>query len=200
MSSNWFACLCTKCQLPERGTASLSFASSHAQSMSTASTCPSAPIQEHPPGGGVCRAQPACWCVWPCVPTVDGQQTGVAVDHNRADVLLSPPLHTRTHMHLTCLCFLTDEKEESILGSIPLLSFRVAAVQPSDNISRKHTFKVSWPSSPRSDGGWGTVLLEHGSGGKRGEGWRRVKSHFPRRWSCSRGSKWAVPWTLCGLS
>jgi len=36
-----------------------------------------------------------------------------------------------------------DEKEESILGSIPLLSFRVAAVQPSDNISRKHTFKVS---------------------------------------------------------
>lgn len=39
--------------------------------------------------------------------------------------------------------FLPDEKEESILGSIPLLSFRVAAVQPSDNISRKHTFKVS---------------------------------------------------------
>ncbi|NXP15724.1 PKHA6 protein, partial [Thinocorus orbignyianus] len=36
-----------------------------------------------------------------------------------------------------------DEKEESILGSIPLLSFRVAAVQPSDNISRKHTFKVT---------------------------------------------------------
>lgn len=41
-----------------------------------------------------------------------------------------------------CLCP-PDEKEESILGSIPLLSFRVAAVQPSDNISRKHTFKVS---------------------------------------------------------
>lgn len=39
--------------------------------------------------------------------------------------------------------FPPDEKEESILGSIPLLSFRVAAVQPSDNISRKHTFKVS---------------------------------------------------------
>ncbi|NXB45886.1 PKHA6 protein, partial [Leucopsar rothschildi] len=36
-----------------------------------------------------------------------------------------------------------DEKEENILGSIPLLSFRVAAVQPSDNISRKHTFKVT---------------------------------------------------------
>lgn len=41
------------------------------------------------------------------------------------------------------ICPPADEKEESILGSIPLLSFRVAAVQPSDNISRKHTFKVS---------------------------------------------------------
>uniref|UniRef100_A0A8C5IDG8 PKHA5 protein n=2 Tax=Junco hyemalis TaxID=40217 RepID=A0A8C5IDG8_JUNHY len=43
-----------------------------------------------------------------------------------------------------CLFYYKDEKEENILGSIPLLSFRVAAVQPSDNISRKHTFKVSW--------------------------------------------------------
>ncbi|XP_073889916.1 pleckstrin homology domain-containing family A member 6 isoform X32 [Macaca fascicularis] len=41
-----------------------------------------------------------------------------------------------------CLFYYKDEKEESILGSIPLLSFRVAAVQPSDNISRKHTFKA----------------------------------------------------------
>lgn len=49
-----------------------------------------------------------------------------------------------------CLFYYKDEKQESILGSIPLLSFRVAAVQPSDNISRKHTFKVSWASSPRS--------------------------------------------------
>uniref|UniRef100_A0A8D0Y2P0 PH domain-containing protein n=1 Tax=Sus scrofa TaxID=9823 RepID=A0A8D0Y2P0_PIG len=48
-----------------------------------------------------------------------------------------------------CLFYYKDEKEENILGSIPLLSFRVAAVQPSDNISRKHTFKVSWPPSPR---------------------------------------------------
>ncbi|XP_059944432.1 pleckstrin homology domain-containing family A member 6 [Mesoplodon densirostris] len=40
------------------------------------------------------------------------------------------------------LFYYKDEKEESILGSIPLLSFRVAAVQPSDNISRKHTFKA----------------------------------------------------------
>ncbi|XP_045379767.1 pleckstrin homology domain-containing family A member 6 isoform X10 [Camelus bactrianus] len=42
-----------------------------------------------------------------------------------------------------CLFYYKDEKEESVLGSIPLLSFRVAAVQPSDNISRKHTFKVT---------------------------------------------------------
>ncbi|KFO77021.1 Pleckstrin homology domain-containing family A member 6, partial [Cuculus canorus] len=42
-----------------------------------------------------------------------------------------------------CLFYYKDEKEESILGSIPLLSFRVAAVQPSDNISREHTFKVT---------------------------------------------------------
>ncbi|XP_033266376.1 pleckstrin homology domain-containing family A member 6 isoform X17 [Orcinus orca] len=41
-----------------------------------------------------------------------------------------------------CLFYYKDEKEESVLGSIPLLSFRVAAVQPSDNISRKHTFKA----------------------------------------------------------
>ncbi|XP_075385349.1 pleckstrin homology domain-containing family A member 6 isoform X1 [Tenrec ecaudatus] len=41
-----------------------------------------------------------------------------------------------------CLFYYKDEKEESTLGSIPLLSFRVAAVQPSDNISRKHTFKA----------------------------------------------------------
>ncbi|XP_063153611.1 pleckstrin homology domain-containing family A member 6 isoform X1 [Candoia aspera] len=42
-----------------------------------------------------------------------------------------------------CLFYYKDEKEESILGSIPLLSFRVAAVQPSDNINRKYTFKVT---------------------------------------------------------
>lgn len=52
-----------------------------------------------------------------------------------------------------------------MLGSIPLLSFRVAAVQPSDNISRKHTFKVSRPSclggrgSARGGGGLGAPLL-----------------------------------------
>ncbi|XP_075052169.1 pleckstrin homology domain-containing family A member 6 isoform X5 [Mixophyes fleayi] len=42
-----------------------------------------------------------------------------------------------------CLFYYKDEKEEGILGSIPLLSFRIAPVQPSDNISRKYTFKVT---------------------------------------------------------
>lgn len=41
-----------------------------------------------------------------------------------------------------CLFYYKDEKEEGILGSIPLLSFRIAPVHPSDNISRKHTFKA----------------------------------------------------------
>ncbi|XP_054835235.1 pleckstrin homology domain-containing family A member 6 [Eublepharis macularius] len=52
-----------------------------------------------------------------------------------------------------CLFYYKDEKEESILGSIPLLSFRVAAVQPSDNISRKYTFKVTvcWMEETRGN-------------------------------------------------
>ncbi|XP_030076888.1 pleckstrin homology domain-containing family A member 6 isoform X3 [Microcaecilia unicolor] len=41
-----------------------------------------------------------------------------------------------------CLFYYKDEKEEGVLGSIPLLSFRIAAVQPSDNITRKYTFKA----------------------------------------------------------
>lgn len=35
-----------------------------------------------------------------------------------------------------------DEKEEGVLGSLPLLSFKIAPVQQSDNISRKFAFKV----------------------------------------------------------
>ncbi|XP_053310325.1 pleckstrin homology domain-containing family A member 6 isoform X2 [Spea bombifrons] len=42
-----------------------------------------------------------------------------------------------------CLFYYKDDKEEGVLGSIPLLSFRISPVQPSDNISRKHTFKVT---------------------------------------------------------
>uniref|UniRef100_A0A8C5U9S2 PH domain-containing protein n=1 Tax=Malurus cyaneus samueli TaxID=2593467 RepID=A0A8C5U9S2_9PASS len=70
-----------------------------------------------------------------------------------------------------CLFYYKDEKEENILGSIPLLSFRVAAVQPSDNISRKHTFKVSggdaggtaaalgWHRGGAGDAGWVPAAL-----------------------------------------
>lgn len=76
-----------------------------------------------------------------------------------------------------CLFYYKDEKEESILGSIPLLSFRVAAVQPSDNISRKHTFKVSWASSSRWEEDLG---LEQGKG------------HGPQESACGgrAGSRW----------
>ncbi|XP_018432324.1 PREDICTED: pleckstrin homology domain-containing family A member 6 isoform X2 [Nanorana parkeri] len=42
-----------------------------------------------------------------------------------------------------CLFYYKDEKEEGVLGSIPLLSFRISPVHPSDNISRKYTFKVT---------------------------------------------------------
>lgn len=37
----------------------------------------------------------------------------------------------------------TDEKEDTVLGSLPLLSFRIGGVEPSDNITRKFAFKVS---------------------------------------------------------
>lgn len=67
------------------------------------------------------------------------------------------------HARGSVLVSSADEKEESVLGSVPLLSFRVAAVQPSDNISRKHTFKVSGPSSPRPGGAGGTSPPAHGT-------------------------------------
>ncbi|GAA6069611.1 pleckstrin homology domain-containing family A member 6 isoform X1, partial [Tachysurus ichikawai] len=35
------------------------------------------------------------------------------------------------------------EKEEVVLGSLPLLSFKIGPIQPSDNISRRFAFKVS---------------------------------------------------------
>ncbi|XP_064858803.1 pleckstrin homology domain-containing family A member 6-like isoform X3 [Oncorhynchus nerka] len=41
-----------------------------------------------------------------------------------------------------CLFYYKDEKEEGVLGSLPLLSFGIGGVQTSDNISRKHAFKV----------------------------------------------------------
>ncbi|XP_067913522.1 pleckstrin homology domain-containing family A member 6 isoform X3 [Heterodontus francisci] len=41
-----------------------------------------------------------------------------------------------------CLFYYRDEKEEAVLASIPLFSFRISPVQPSDNITRKHAFKA----------------------------------------------------------
>ncbi|XP_059393794.1 pleckstrin homology domain-containing family A member 6-like isoform X5 [Carassius carassius] len=41
-----------------------------------------------------------------------------------------------------CLFYYKDEKEEIVLGSLPLLSFKIGAVQASDNISRKFAFKA----------------------------------------------------------
>uniref|UniRef100_H3BEH7 Pleckstrin homology domain containing A6 n=1 Tax=Latimeria chalumnae TaxID=7897 RepID=H3BEH7_LATCH len=41
-----------------------------------------------------------------------------------------------------CLFYYKDEKEEIVQGSIPLLSFRITAVQPTDNVNKKHAFKA----------------------------------------------------------
>ncbi|XP_067287779.1 pleckstrin homology domain-containing family A member 6 isoform X7 [Pseudorasbora parva] len=41
-----------------------------------------------------------------------------------------------------CLFYYKDDKEEGVLGSLPLLSFKIGPVQASDNISRKFAFKV----------------------------------------------------------
>ncbi|XP_074526921.1 pleckstrin homology domain-containing family A member 6 isoform X8 [Halichoeres trimaculatus] len=41
-----------------------------------------------------------------------------------------------------CLFYYKDEKEDSVLGSLPLLSFRVRRTEPSDNITRKFAFKA----------------------------------------------------------
>uniref|UniRef100_A0A671NUW9 Pleckstrin homology domain-containing family A member 6-like n=1 Tax=Sinocyclocheilus anshuiensis TaxID=1608454 RepID=A0A671NUW9_9TELE len=40
-----------------------------------------------------------------------------------------------------CLFYYKDEKEEVVLGSLPLLSFKIGPVQASDNINRKFAFK-----------------------------------------------------------
>uniref|UniRef100_A0A4W4GFW7 PH domain-containing protein n=1 Tax=Electrophorus electricus TaxID=8005 RepID=A0A4W4GFW7_ELEEL len=41
-----------------------------------------------------------------------------------------------------CLFYYKDEKEDVVLGSLPLLSFKISPVHPLDNISRKYAFKV----------------------------------------------------------
>ncbi|XP_059393793.1 pleckstrin homology domain-containing family A member 6-like isoform X4 [Carassius carassius] len=50
-----------------------------------------------------------------------------------------------------CLFYYKDEKEEIVLGSLPLLSFKIGAVQASDNISRKFAFKVWCESNEEED-------------------------------------------------
>uniref|UniRef100_A0A8D3DSJ4 PH domain-containing protein n=1 Tax=Scophthalmus maximus TaxID=52904 RepID=A0A8D3DSJ4_SCOMX len=40
------------------------------------------------------------------------------------------------------LFYYKDEKEDSVLGSLPLLSFRIRGVEPSDSITRKFAFKA----------------------------------------------------------
>ncbi|XP_074504936.1 pleckstrin homology domain-containing family A member 6 isoform X3 [Sebastes fasciatus] len=41
-----------------------------------------------------------------------------------------------------CLFYYKDEKEDTVLGSLPLLSFRIGGVDSSDNITRKFAFKA----------------------------------------------------------
>ncbi|XP_039551017.1 pleckstrin homology domain-containing family A member 6 isoform X2 [Pimephales promelas] len=41
-----------------------------------------------------------------------------------------------------CLFYYKDDKEEGVLGSLPLLSFKIGPVQALDNITRKFAFKV----------------------------------------------------------
>ncbi|XP_060897740.1 pleckstrin homology domain-containing family A member 6 isoform X13 [Labrus mixtus] len=52
-----------------------------------------------------------------------------------------------------CLFYYKDEKEESVLGSLPLLSFRVGGVELSDNITRKFAFKVWQEEDEQGDEG-----------------------------------------------
>uniref|UniRef100_A0A3B5AAK4 Pleckstrin homology domain containing A6 n=1 Tax=Stegastes partitus TaxID=144197 RepID=A0A3B5AAK4_9TELE len=41
-----------------------------------------------------------------------------------------------------CLFYYKDEKEDTVLGSLPLLSFRIGGVRSSDSITRKFAFKA----------------------------------------------------------
>ncbi|XP_072239103.1 pleckstrin homology domain-containing family A member 6 isoform X2 [Leuresthes tenuis] len=51
-----------------------------------------------------------------------------------------------------CLFYYKDEKEDTVLGSLPLLSFRIGGVEPSDNITRKFAFKVCSDKEEDEDG------------------------------------------------
>uniref|UniRef100_A0A8C8A1M2 Pleckstrin homology domain containing, family A member 6 n=1 Tax=Oryzias sinensis TaxID=183150 RepID=A0A8C8A1M2_9TELE len=41
-----------------------------------------------------------------------------------------------------CLFYYKDDKEDTVLGSLPLLSFRIRRVESSDNVTRKFAFKA----------------------------------------------------------
>ncbi|XP_066526524.1 pleckstrin homology domain-containing family A member 6 [Hoplias malabaricus] len=51
-----------------------------------------------------------------------------------------------------CLFYYKDEKEEVVLGSLPLLSFKIGPVLPLDNISRKFAFKVWFEKEDEEEG------------------------------------------------
>ncbi|XP_041946874.1 pleckstrin homology domain-containing family A member 6 isoform X3 [Alosa sapidissima] len=51
-----------------------------------------------------------------------------------------------------CLFYYKDEKEEGVLGSLPMLSFHIGPVQPADNVSRKYAFKVWYEDEVEQDG------------------------------------------------
>ncbi|XP_067444631.1 pleckstrin homology domain-containing family A member 6 isoform X3 [Thunnus thynnus] len=51
-----------------------------------------------------------------------------------------------------CLFYYKDEKEDAVLGSLPLLSFRIGGVDPLDNITRKFAFKVWLEEEECEDG------------------------------------------------
>lgn len=46
-------------------------------------------------------------------------------------------------IYLFIYFFLTDSREETVLGSIPLPSYVIAPVEPDDHINRKYAFKVT---------------------------------------------------------
>ncbi|TKS71232.1 Pleckstrin -like proteiny domain-containing family A member 6 [Collichthys lucidus] len=51
-----------------------------------------------------------------------------------------------------CLFYYKDEKEDTVLGSLPLLSFHIGGVEPLDNITRKFAFKV-WLEEEEGEAG-----------------------------------------------
>lgn len=57
-------------------------------------------------------------------------------------MLFSQSAYFLTFSRMFLCSFVPDEKEEGVLGSLPLLSFKIGPLQTSDNINRKFAFKV----------------------------------------------------------